>query len=185
MTSAKNLARFIIYLIKEQMSNIQPEEFDVTPLKLQKLLYYCQGYSLALTGKKLFDERIEAWRYGPVVDSVYQEYKKYNDRIIPLSDDVHFHEIYDVTHSIVKMVVDEKGRFSGTALADATHKEKPYTSSFKGDYTNAVIPEKLLKEFFSEQFLLREEAEDDDDEFWMSVGKKVSPEQLGAVLAKI
>ena len=46
--TAQELARYIISTVKERVSN--PEEFDITPLKLQCLLYYCQGYSLALTG---------------------------------------------------------------------------------------------------------------------------------------
>ena len=185
MTSATNLARYIIYLIKKQMKNIQPEEFDVTPLKIQKLLYYCQGYALALTGEKLFDEPIEAWKYGPVVDAVYQEYKKYNGQIIPEIQSINFNEIDDTARSIVKMVIEEKNRFSGTALADATHRETPYVSCYKGAYINAIIPEEVLKDFFSQQFLKREEPEDDEDEFWMSAGKTVSLETLEAVLEKI
>ncbi len=71
MTDAKTLARYLLFLASEQMRGLQSEAseaFDVTPLKLQKLLYYCQGYALALTGKPLFPEPVEAWRYGPVVD---------------------------------------------------------------------------------------------------------------------
>jgi len=43
----------------------------VDQLKLQKLLYIAQGLSLALRDEILFPDRIEAWRYGPVVRSVY------------------------------------------------------------------------------------------------------------------
>ena len=70
MTNAKTLACYLLFLLKEQMNGLQAEEFDVTPLKLQKLLYYCQGYALAFTGKPLFLEPIEAWRFGPVVNNI-------------------------------------------------------------------------------------------------------------------
>ncbi|MBQ7262906.1 MAG: DUF4065 domain-containing protein [Synergistaceae bacterium] len=83
MADAKTLARYLLFLASEQMEGLQSETFDVAPLKLQKLLYYCQGYALALTGKPLFPEPVEAWRYGPVVDSVYQAYKRYKGATIP------------------------------------------------------------------------------------------------------
>ena len=82
MISAKTLAEYLIYLNYE----IQGQDADITPMKLQKLLYYCQGYSLALTGKPIFYEEIEAWKNGPVVESVYQEYKKYKNNVISISE---------------------------------------------------------------------------------------------------
>jgi len=50
---------------------------NLTNLKLQKLLYYSQAWYLALNDETLFSDDIEAWVHGPVVSSVYQEYKKY------------------------------------------------------------------------------------------------------------
>lgn len=46
-------------------------------MKLQKMLYYQQGYHLAAFGTPLFDEDIEAWMYGPVVPCVYDHFKKF------------------------------------------------------------------------------------------------------------
>ena len=47
---------------------------DVTNLKVQKLVYYAQGFYLALNGKPLFNNDIKAWAHGPVVPELYQEY---------------------------------------------------------------------------------------------------------------
>ena len=47
----------------------------VTAMKLQKLLYYSQAWSLVWDEAPLFHERIEAWAYGPVVPEVYQVHK--------------------------------------------------------------------------------------------------------------
>lgn len=49
----------------------------LTNLKLQKLLYYAQGWHLGLFGKPLFPDPIEAWVHGPVVRSVYRRYKDF------------------------------------------------------------------------------------------------------------
>ncbi|MBV8771324.1 MAG: SocA family protein [Deltaproteobacteria bacterium] len=56
---------------------------NLTPLKLQKLIYYAHGWHLALKGQALIDEAIQAWPYGPVVPTVYHEFKDYGDRPIP------------------------------------------------------------------------------------------------------
>ncbi len=54
----------------------------VTPLKLLKLVYFAHGWHLALTGKPLIDEPVEAWKFGPVVCSVYHAFKSYRDKDI-------------------------------------------------------------------------------------------------------
>mgnify|MGYP002861256523 CR=1 FL=1 len=151
MMTAIELSRYIIRLIKEQKTGIEPEEFDVTPLKLQKLLYYCQGYSLALTGKPAFPEVIEAWKYGPVVESVYQEYKKYTGRIIPLSEGAKSKAPDDRLKEVVRLVVKEKSQYSGMTLAQKVKQERPYLESYTGDDRRTVISEETLKEYFTEQ----------------------------------
>lgn len=49
----------------------------VSPMKLQKLLYYAHGWHLAITDKPLLDEQVEAWQFGPVVASIYHEFKEF------------------------------------------------------------------------------------------------------------
>ena len=53
----------------------QDQNAKLTQMKLHKLLYYAHGWHLAFTESPLLDEMIEAWQYGPVVPSVYQEFK--------------------------------------------------------------------------------------------------------------
>lgn len=50
---------------------------DMTPMKLIKLVYISYAWSLAIYQNKLFNERIEAWRYGPVIPSIYHEFKRW------------------------------------------------------------------------------------------------------------
>ncbi|MDV3166538.1 MAG: DUF4065 domain-containing protein ['Waltheria sp.' little leaf phytoplasma] len=45
----------------------------INKIKLQRLLYYAQGYSLAKYNQVLFEEPIEAWPYGPIISAVYAE----------------------------------------------------------------------------------------------------------------
>jgi len=61
---------------------------DVTPMKLQKLVYYAHGWWFGATGEPLIEEQIEAWQYGPVVPSLYEATKNFGNQSIttPLHD---------------------------------------------------------------------------------------------------
>ena len=54
----------------------------ITPMKIQKLVYYAHGWYLALTGKPLINEQVEAWKFGPVISTLYHEMKDFSDRPI-------------------------------------------------------------------------------------------------------
>jgi len=68
--TAMDIANFIIWYT----NNILGRQ-NLTPLKLQKILYYVQATFLAQHGQPLFNEAIQKWQYGPVVPSVYFEFK--------------------------------------------------------------------------------------------------------------
>jgi uncharacterized phage-associated protein len=54
----------------------------ITPMQIQKLVYFAHGWHLALTGRALVDEQVEAWPYGPVFPSLYHEFKKFGSGAI-------------------------------------------------------------------------------------------------------
>jgi uncharacterized phage-associated protein len=68
--SSKALANYLLDLA-------EAEGIPVSPMKLQKLVYYCQGWHLAIVGKPLIDEQVEAWKFGPVVETLFHEFKRY------------------------------------------------------------------------------------------------------------
>jgi uncharacterized phage-associated protein len=53
------------------------EDVAVSPMKLQKLLYFVASDYAKATGKPLFSEQFQAWDYGPVVRSVYDEFRSF------------------------------------------------------------------------------------------------------------
>ena len=59
------------FIVEAQNGNIK----NLTPMKLQKLMYFTYGRYAAQTGRQLFSENFQAWQYGPVLSSVYQEFK--------------------------------------------------------------------------------------------------------------
>ena len=71
---AKSIANAFISLANR-------DGYQVSPMQLQKLLYFANGYYLAENdGQPLINEYFEAWDYGPVVPTVYYEFREYADR---------------------------------------------------------------------------------------------------------
>ncbi len=81
----------------------QSEDIDVTPLKLQKLVYFLYKSYLKKTGRPLFSERFETWTYGPVVPSIYSEFSSYGNSPI---------KTYAQDSQGNTYMVEEKGTFS-------------------------------------------------------------------------
>lgn len=129
---------------------------EVTPLMLQKILYYIQGIHLALTGTPIFEEDCQAWVHGPVYEKVYDLFKgfKYN----PIDDDrfVFFEgKNNDLTvqeKSIVDLVLNSFGAYSGKTLERITHQEEPWIAA-RGDHAdaeplNVIISKQSILQYF-------------------------------------
>lgn len=69
-TTASDVANYIICYFQKKGE-------EITHLKLQKLLYYAQGWYLALLDEPLFDDELQAWVHGAVEPNLYQKFKKY------------------------------------------------------------------------------------------------------------
>ncbi len=58
------------------------ESVPITPMAIQKLVYFAHGWMLAVYGRPLIEQRIMAWDYGPVIHDLYTEFKRFGDRAI-------------------------------------------------------------------------------------------------------
>ena len=76
MANVYDVAKCFLYLDSEN------EGDGLSNLKLQKLIYYAQGFYGAIFDKPLFDNGIYAWTHGPVVPELYQEYKQHGSNRI-------------------------------------------------------------------------------------------------------
>lgn len=123
---------------------------NITNLKLQKLLYYAQGFHLAITGRPLFDDPIQAWEYGPVVPSIYRAYRDYRAQAIPRPEDGFDDSRFSKeTRDILDEVATVYGQFSAVRLMQLTHAEPPW----KGTERNEVISQKAMAEYFKTQLV--------------------------------
>lgn len=121
-----------------------PDNFDISNLKLQKLLYYVQGTSLVLTGKRMFNENIVKWQYGPVVVEIYHHFKGHKNQILDIETEEINKKIPQENLEIIKNVFDYFGQFSAIQLMNLTHNEMPWNSVEIGEEIN----DSLLIDYF-------------------------------------
>lgn len=120
----------------------------ITNLKLQKLLYYAQGCYLAITDEPLFDENILAWEHGPVVEEVYQKYKKYRSNGI-LFDGDYKNIIEKDDEEILIEVYNIFAKYSAWGLRNLTHAETPWKETPK----NGIISLESINTYFKENYI--------------------------------
>ncbi|BAZ81967.1 MAG: Panacea domain-containing protein [Sphaerospermopsis kisseleviana] len=147
MLSCHDVAKYFLSQADEDAGDL------ISNLKLQKLLYYAQGFHLALYNEPLFPEPVEAWIHGPVVPEVYHEYKNFASSAIPIPEDIDF-SIYDEkTVDLLDEVYSVYGQFSAWKLRNMTHNEEPWKDTDVSD----VITHECLKKYFKTQLLDEDE----------------------------
>jgi uncharacterized phage-associated protein len=138
MAEVANVAKYLLTLVEDDADEL------MSNLKLQKLLYYCQGFFLAMKHKPLFHDEIEAWTHGPVVPSVYHSYKCYEAGGIPRPVRFDFDSVSIDEKDVINEVYSYYGQFSAWGLRNMTHAEAPWQSVRVGE----VIPKTELEKYF-------------------------------------
>lgn len=131
-----------IYFLKKT----DPETNDISNLKLQKLLYYAQGYSLAMHDTPLFKEDIVAWQHGPVVPEVYEKYNDNGPNPISSSESLD-KELDTVSRDILDTVYFDYGQYSAWKLRALTHNEPPW---IKASQNKDIISLNDMCKYFKE-----------------------------------
>ena len=130
---------------------ILEKQSPMTTMKLQKLVYYCQAWSVVWDEKPMFAERIEAWASGPVVRELYDEHKG----IFQISslekgntDNLKIEE-----KETIDAVLQAYGDKPAQWLSDLTHMEKPWNEAREGfdpgDNCENEITQASLAEYYS------------------------------------
>ncbi|MEL6879054.1 MAG: type II toxin-antitoxin system antitoxin SocA domain-containing protein [Cyanobacteria bacterium J06607_10] len=99
---------------------------DMTNMKLQKLLYYAQSLHLALYDEPLFEEDMQAWRYGPVCPSAYDYYCDYASNQLPIPTCETLSDASLGVKKLLEEVWSNFGMHSAYSLRDMTHEELPW-----------------------------------------------------------
>lgn len=119
MVSAHDVAAYII-----------ERHGPLSAMKLQKLIYYAQAWSLVWDDRQLFREPVEAWSNGPVVRSVYENHRgQFEVRGWPWGDS---RLLDDDARATVDAVLDFYGPRTAQYLSDLTHSEEPWKEARQG-----------------------------------------------------
>lgn len=140
MASVYDVAAFILARVGQ-----------VGAMKLQKLVYYSQAWSLVWDDRPIFSEAIEAWDKGPVVPELYEQHRK------PFLDGASLENMGDASRlsadqqASISAVLDFYGGRSGSWLSELSHREPPWHDARAAEpgARNAVITTQAMRAFFS------------------------------------
>lgn len=126
---------------------------EMTTIKLQKLVYYCQAWTLVWDEQPLFEEEIQAWANGPVVPELFRVHKgkfKVSASDFPCGNSEH---LTDDEKGNIDIIIRDYGEKSTQWLVESTHSETPWVEARKGcafgqNCTN-VIDHAAMAEYYS------------------------------------
>jgi uncharacterized phage-associated protein len=142
MASVFDVAKFIL-----------EQQGEVTTMKLQKLVYYAQAWSLAWSGEPLFEEKIKAWREGPVVGTLHFEHRgrlAIQAKHLQLGSS---QSLSDAQRATIGAVLVFYGKRDPEYLSKLTHEEDPWKMArgeLAADATgNEEITRDSMRHFYS------------------------------------
>lgn len=132
----------------------------LTNMQLQKLVYIAHGYSLAILHRPLIKQAVQAWKFGPVVDVLYESLRQYGAGVVrePI-EDAPREKFSEEDRALIASVLNAYGRFSGPQLSTMTHREgTPWREVYNPHafFNNDQIPSRLIEQHYTK--LLNERA---------------------------
>lgn len=155
MENAISISYYFIQKAKEKKKGeYKGEDTQITPLKLQKLLYFAQGIYLSRHNECLFDDPIEAWDYGPVVVRVWRYFRATGtaseDLIPKVSDEIieeKVGEIGDKYKPFLNEFYDVYGKITAPDLVSYSHNHEIWQVAHRS--MNRRITTDAIKNYFS------------------------------------
>jgi uncharacterized phage-associated protein len=163
----KAIANYFLAVAAEQNKSL-------TPMKIQKLVYFANGWHLAIKGEPLINEQVEAWRFGPVIASLYGAFRRFGDQPITGRADhtvTEFHDTWtisrhrfqpslddipdqaDFTRDFLDRIWTAYGGYTAIQLSNETHRADSPWDIVSKKYNGVIpkrtdIPPELIKEYF-------------------------------------
>lgn len=166
MYSAKDIAVWFLFknnaeVREHEVANDEYEVYEgITHLKLQKLLYYAQGISLALHDKPIFSENILAWTHGPVVKEVYNTYTMFGRNSIVVPSVERYKEILNRIENdkealeVLNLTYYNFAIYTAWQLRQMTHYDNsPWDITKKTKGLDNIIDQELIKDFFKREII--------------------------------
>lgn len=139
--------------IESACNYIISRSVEITPLALQKLLYFTQAFHKVFVGNFIFDENCEAWIHGPVYREIYFKYKDYGYN--PIEDDKNQFDCFKLSkieREVIDAVINNFGCYSGKILEQMTHIEQPWKETRAGlnedEASSKIIQKDIIERYF-------------------------------------
>ena len=145
------MAKTVFSVANHILMSGKDKNFDL--LQLIKLCYLSYGWYLTYYQKPLFNEKVEAWKYGPVIPELYYALKHFRDNKLPtncLNSLAQDEPLSTNAKQLIEAVTDFYGQYSGLKLSALTHKKgSPWHETYKRIGTDwKQIPDKTIKKHF-------------------------------------
>ncbi len=153
------------------LSLAKKEGEGITPMKMQKLIYIAHGWGLGILGKPLINEPTQAWKYGPVIESIYHEFKHRGNRPIiqPASNlnlnretlqiEEEFPEVPALdtdARELISHVWGAYKQYDGGQLSSITHQNgTPWSNTYQEGISGLPIANARIKEYYEQLIIQR------------------------------
>jgi len=141
MLNVKNVAHYVLTQVG-----------TITTVKLQKLVYYSQAWSLAWDGVPLFNEDFQAWANGPVC---FELFNAHRGLFLISSDDLAAYSDYklsDCEQETIDIVIETYNKYSSQQLSDMTHQERPWKEAREGfapgERCHNIISKETMQDYY-------------------------------------
>ncbi len=131
----------------------------ITILQVIKQVYFCEAWMLGIHDRSMIRQDIIAWRYGPVIVSVYESLRGYGSNPIPLTIlHVPEEEYKEDELSIIDQVHKVYGPLTGLQLSALTHQRgTPWHTTWRSWGRNAIIPKTLIRNYYRQKYEAQEQ----------------------------
>ncbi|CDO34810.1 Panacea domain-containing protein [Novosphingobium sp. KN65.2] len=128
----------------------------LTPMQLNKLTYIAHGFSLGRERRPLINEPVEAWRYGPVIPSLYRRLKRYGSSHVDSPVTSFFRGdqsegMWPEDKALIEAVFEKYGHLTGAQLSFLTHKKgTPWDRAYQPDIYGIEIPDAQIGQHYAD-----------------------------------
>ena len=136
------------YIVQRSVERDKP----LTPLQINKIVYFCHGWMLGIHSVPLYWQFVEAWRLGPVVPDVYHSLKHYGGELIwePVHAPPEEPQFSPIELAVLDRIYSHYAQFDGVQLSTMTHAHgTPWDITWKKFGQNHVISNKLIENHFA------------------------------------
>jgi len=121
----------------------------LTPMQVLKLVYIAHGYSLGARGTPLIPNRIEAWKFGPVIPTLYHAVKHWRDKPVGRIVVTGLEDFGQGDEDLIQNIYDAYDDYDGVSLSNLTHQVgTPWYEVYEAGRSGITIPDDLIQHHY-------------------------------------